>query len=205
MDKGDWTFEWIENEQGLRVVLPAPAVEQFTPGCAVAFFVASVLLTVPLLLVVFLQLQSPVPIGAALWTVYGLVVAASAALVLYAVYGLKRSSLPPRRREPSVLSVTGNTLKVERAEPDRSMDYSWQLSDIADVRIGAAGNDYQFLRHLSPIFGMMQKKGLIRFCVESHSGHIDDVMIDAPGSSWTFSLEERLRAWLGLANDTARG
>jgi len=102
--------------------------------------------------------------------------------------------------KPSVLSITGDGLKIERAGRDRRMDYTWQLSEIVDIRLRYERPARIFINPKSVLMHAVEDDGLIRVSVEHPSGEIDDVMVLSAGRYWTDALEAKLRAHLGLSS-----
>jgi hypothetical protein len=204
-------FEWIETAEGLRVRFPPPPTEQHTRGCATTPLVAAVLCLIPIPLSVLWRIVNDIPTTNGLWGVYIAAITITWIFLLYAMWAYRESALPPRTMEPSVLSITDGLMKIERAGRKRDMDYSWDRSEIVDVRLGAEGPEHFTWEKLLPFqwdkllpfHASFPEQDFIRFSVEDTSGQVNDVMIEAPGKYWTFELEPKLRAYLGLRPDRA--
>jgi hypothetical protein len=130
--------------------------------------------------------------------VYGVVTIMTLCLLWYAATAFHDARLPPEPLEPGVLWVKDGILKIERAGRDRDMDYSWELCEIADVRLGVAAPDRIFLSIKSLLAQTLFPDDLICISVERQSGEVDYVLVAAPGKYWPDALEARLRPHLGL-------
>jgi hypothetical protein len=141
----------------------------------------------------------------AFWRVFIVVMVAHGSVLWVVIARLRREARAPGTPlEPSVLSITGDELKIERAGPDRGMDYSWELSEIADIRLCNAAPDRIFFSLKSLVAHAVSHDELIRVSVERPSGEVDDVTVLSAGRHWTNALEERLRSYVGLSPHATR-
>src|SRR5262249_13181264 len=112
---------------------------------------------------------------------------------------------PRHPRQPSVLTVTEDTLKIERAGRNGDLNISWQIQEIADIRLCPHNNDGHFILAFmhSPIHAMflMRRDESVRVSVELPSGDVEDAVFAAPSGGWIQRFETRLRTYLGLGED----
>jgi hypothetical protein len=191
----------------LDVYFPTFEPEERSPGCAMAFLVAAILLALPIPVVAVVSLSSDSPLTPTLWVAYAVVIAITVVMVLYAIAGVRTSRLPVPVIEPSVLKVNDDVLRIERVGKDRGTDVSWERAEIADIRLCVAAPDRVFLGIPAMLGHALSKSNnMIRVSVLLPSGDVDDVMIATPGQYWVGELEEKLRDYLGLiASDPAPG
>jgi hypothetical protein len=195
------TFDWAETSDAVTVRFPAPPPERYSKGCATALLGAAAVLGLLVLVTLARRLVEDTSTDAATWVALCLVAIVATGFLLFGMSTFREAQLPARAAEPSVLSVTDRVLKIERAGPDRGMDYSWERTEIADVRICAAAPDRirMFLSLPSLLGHALFPDEVIRVSVERRSGEVDDVFVSSPGRYWIDALETRLRAHLGLA------
>jgi hypothetical protein len=165
-----------------------------------AALAAVAVLLLPVTVVLVWRAIADVPRGGTFWRVFIVVIVAHGCLLWVAIARLRREARAHGTpSEPSLLSITDGVLKIERAGPDRGMDYSWEVPEIADIRISAAAPDRIFLSPKSLLLHQLFAEEVIRVSVERQSGEIDDVLVSVSGRYWADGLENKLRTYLGLA------
>jgi hypothetical protein len=194
---------WEEQPRRLHIEFPLPADRGWKPA-AWALLVVTSLLALPFPLFMVLSVIE----GANLMTPVTLFAIAFEALILWFWRKFLRAILnPPPRSHACTLTVEDSTLKVERAGADGDLDVSWDLVEIADIRLcKSAGQNLGGLIHapLLVLF-LMQRDHLVRISVMLPSGLVEDTIIRAGSAdAWTDDVESRLRDYLGLGIRSAQ-
>jgi hypothetical protein len=160
------------------------------------------ILPLPLTVVLLWRAIAQTPADQTFWQVFVVTILVHGCLITAAVFAFRRDArMPGTPLEPSVLSITPDELKIERAGRDRGMDYSWEISEIADVRLCYTEPDRIFLGLKSVVAHAMSHDEFVRISVERRTGEVDDVIVRTTGRYWMDVLEARVRAYLGLAPD----
>lgn len=189
---------WEETSAGLCVRFPAPPADTKNVGCAITVLVAGAFMMLCL-------------VAAALWHAYdettagSLVVAAIALIVAFLAIRYLRANVRAERTpspppEPSILRVQGDTVVVERTGRDRDVDVSWQLDEIADIRLCPTYDRRIILGVHSLVRAVFSPPDddRVRISVMHPSGEVDDVVVQAPGRDWIEGMERRLRSYLNV-------
>ena len=193
------TFEWDEAAEGLTVRFPVPPAVAPSTGCAAAFLLGASVVLLPIPLMLMWQLvQDPAGATPQRWMASAAVFAVFALLLGYVLRVSREMRRPAAPGEASTLLVRDGVLRVERAGQGRDMDYTWNLDEIADLRLCAAAPDRAFGGFASVLAAGVAPNELVRLSVERPSGEIDDIVIAVPGRYWIGPLEAKLRAHLAL-------
>jgi hypothetical protein len=198
------TFEWAETTSAVTVRLPAPPPEPPSMRWTTAVVGVLALLLLAFTIMLAWRAIAEGPADDTFWWMFAVVTAVDGCLLWVAMAQLRRDARAPgRASEPTVVCITGEELRIERAGRDRDMDYSWKLSEIADIRLCNAAPDRIFVSARAVLEHAMSNEEVIRVSIEHPSGEIDDMIITSVGRDWADALETRLRAHLGLSSDAA--
>jgi len=163
---------------------------------------AAIFLAVPTFVLVLAAVANR-PGDATFWWVFAVEIVIHGCLIWAAIAAVRRDARAPGTPlEPSVLAISEEEFTIERAGPDRGMDYSWERGEIADVRLCNAAPDRVLLSAKSVLRHALSADHVVRISVERRSGEVDDVMVLSSGRLWADALEPRLRAYLGLSPST---
>lgn len=199
------TFEWDETADAVTVRLPAPPPKSPAMSWTTAVLAAVAVLILPLTVMLLWRAIAEAPGDATFWWIFIMVMIGHGCLLWVAIARARREARAPGTpSEPSVLAIAGGLLKIERAGSDRGMDYSWELAEIADVRLCNAAPDRIFLSAKSLLAEALVHDEVIRVSIERRSGEVDDITVLCAGRHWVDALETRLRAHLGLRPDATR-
>jgi hypothetical protein len=190
------SFEWIETADAVTVRLPAPPGEP----AAMTWTSAALILITILVLVTALLFGLYAPRDATFWLILAVLIVALGFLLRATIARLRREAKAPRPpSEPSMLVIADGVLKIERAGPDRGMNYSWELTEIADLSMSNAALDRAFPSPRSLVAHGLSQEQVIRISVQRRSGEVDDITLLSTGRFWADSLETRLRNYLKLS------
>lgn len=194
------SIRYEESDHALVIRLPAPAPSQEQPsiGCAIAVLVLAAFIAVPILWMVVTDLANGDAPDSRHWVAYVGLTLIVAWLLWYARREARRALQPSPPPESSVLTIDADNFRVERAGPARDMDYSWDRSEIADVRLSRAmpsAAGFGFRTVLPYALGKDRK---LRISVQDHQGDVADVFVETPEGFCVEDLEVTIRARLGL-------
>lgn len=192
-------FIWEEKPEGITVRFPPPISEDGSRGCAIAILVFAWMLFGLAGMVLGWQLLEN-PGNIAVWIATGVGAAFAGLLIRYLAADARKVRVPS---EPSVLTIGDGILKIERTGHKRDVDVSWEVSEIADIRVCPTTDERIFLGVGSMLSVALFPPGggLIRISVMRPSGEVDDVVFQSPGKDWADEAEKKLRDYLGLTSN----
>ena len=199
------SFIWEQGPDGLTVRFPTTPAETGHMGCAVAMLVAGLLIMVPLAAAATWGLVSD-STSPQNWVAAAVGSAVAVCLLWYLATGVRKARVAPPPAISSVLTVRDNTLKIERAGRDRDTDVSWDVAEIADIRLCPKPKlpVFALLGSLPLALLFPPDDDLVRISVMLPSGEVEDVLLRAPGKYWTITLEGKLRGYLRLSASPPR-
>jgi hypothetical protein len=192
---------WTEHTDGVVVQFPAPPGGE-NAGCAWVLLIIAFLFAIFLPAFVVLMLMEKLQLG-----LVGIALLMAAELVILRLsWGFLKEvrysqHAPP---QPSILTICSGVLKIERAGPDGELNVSWELKEIADIRLCATADVGRILLGLlSPLIMLfnMPRGPLVRISVMLPTGAVEDTVVLAPVGRWVEDVEQRLRHYLGLAKE----
>jgi hypothetical protein len=196
------------NEQAGRLVIDFPAeVYRGSKAMDWAILVIVSLFAIPLPIFI-VQMLMNAPDEQIVWLISCLCGEIAIAFLwracLRAAY---RSDIPRLSHPQSSLIVEGDVLKVERAGVVGELDVSWSIAEIADIRLCSTIDHVRWwlsfiLPHL--LTYMFPPRGpLVRISIMLASGAVEDTVVRAPEGGWILEIEERLRQYLELTEQSA--